>query len=200
MADQANPDNPEGQQELRQDELVDRLMPDPSQPQSLTVLSGFLGQSPQEGHWRLYLTLTLDKYVEIPEEDIVHSQSLGPEQSAVGGTIIWVRSTSPLQYTRITSHQIQAEFLQGAITRGFRTRAAGFPAGVVRPGYLAYPTHTRDCLSDACESDVAKYCPTKAGCFTQDDCAGGGGGSFGMCATDVCVSDLCNQSIAQLCR
>src|SRR5689334_14808375 len=101
MADQANPDNPEGQQpssakqDLRQDELVDRLMPDPSQQQPLTILSGFLGRSPQAGHWRLYLTPTLDEYVEIPEEDIVHSQPLGQEQSALGGTMVWVRSATP---------------------------------------------------------------------------------------------------------
>ena len=164
MADQANPNNPEGQQpsspkqELRQHELVDKLVSDPSQQQSLTVLSGFLGQSQRAGYWRLYLTPTMDEYVEIPEEDIVHSQSLEPSQSALSETMVWVRSGASLQYTRTMSHQIQAEFLKGPITTGFRARAASFPASAILRAVP--PTHVTPCLSDACGSDVAKYCHT----------------------------------------
>lgn len=172
MADQANPDNPEGQQELRQDDLVDRLMPDPSQPQSLTILSGFLARSQQAGHWRLYLTPTLDEYVEIPEENIVHSRSLESGESALGGTMVWVRSSTPLQYTRTTSRQIQAEFLQGAITTGFRARAARFQAAVVlrRWNLLARANYRRYdsvyvCPSDLCSMDV---------CGHSGHCGGGG--------------------------
>lgn len=196
MADQANPDNSEGQQsssakqELRQHELVDRLRPDPSQQQPLTVLSGFLGHSPQAGHWRLYLTPTLDDYVEIPEEDIVHSQSLGPEQSALGGTMIWVRSATPLQYTRTRSRQIQAEFLQGAITSGFRARATRFQATSVPGARNAQPQtyYCSDvyCFTDFCSTDVPRYCRTYYGC------GGGGGGAVSDDAPCQIVSvDIC---------
>lgn len=185
MADQANPDNPTSQQsssakqELRQHELIDKLMPDPSQQQSLTVLSGFLGQSKQAGHWRLYLTPTLDEYVEIPEEDIVHSQSLGPDQSDLGGTMVWVRSGTPLQYTRTTSRQIQAEFLQGTITTGFKARAAGFQAAFVPGARNAQPRtyYCSDvfCNTDFCSTDVPRYCHTYFYCG-----GGGGGGGTGI--------------------
>lgn len=168
MADQVNPDIPEGQQsssakqEMQQDELIDKLIPDPSQQQPLTVLSGFLGRSSQVGHWRIYLSLTLDEYVEIPEEDIIHSQSLGPEQSALGGTMVWVRTGTPLQYTRTMSRQIQAEFLQGPITTGFSMGATGFQAAMAPGPRNALPNtyYCSDvfCYTDRCSTDNPRLC------------------------------------------
>ena len=188
MADQANPDNSEGHQELRQDELVDKLMPDPSQPQPLTVISGFLGRSQQAGHWRLYLTPTLDEYVEIPEEDIVHNQLLGPEQSIFGGTMVWVRSASPLQYSRTTSRQIQAEFLQGPITTGFSAGATGFQAAMTPVLRNAQP-HTYYCsnvfcATDLCSVDVPRHCPSHY-------CGGGGGGNVSQAGNCQSAVGIC---------
>ena len=207
MADQTNPDNPQSQQPtgakpaLQQHELVNKLAPEPSQLQPLTVLSGFPGRSPQTGYWRLYLTPTLDEYVEIPEGDIVHSQAPEPGQSATAATMIWVRSEAPLQYTRTTSRSIQAEFLQGPITTGFKARATGFSAGMAPRSDLAAFTHNAYCasnggycLSDACESDVAKYCPTKWSCGLTNECGGSGVecGLSDTCRTvPGCPSNVC---------
>ncbi len=170
MADQKSADNPEGQQtnsveqELRQHELVDKLLPDPSQPQPLTVLSGFLGKSTQAGHWRLYLTTALNEYVEVPEENIIHTKSLGPEQSALGRTVIWLRSDTPLQYTRFTSRQIQAEFLEGTIASGFRAQA-GVSRATMVPGARFPRPMTNGCSdvwcpTDRCSTDYLPACPT----------------------------------------
>lgn len=169
MADQEDPDNPEGQQpssakqDLRQDELVDRLMPHPSQQQPLTVLSGFLGRSPEAGHWRLYLTPTFDEYVEISEENIVHSQPLEQERSPLGGTMVWVRSGTPLQYTRTISRQIQAEFLRGDITAALLSSSAmQGQLGARELFLLAKPsvicTHPIFCTNLDCPSKF--LCPT----------------------------------------
>ena len=62
---------------LKQDALVERLIPDPANPEPTTQLSGWLGTGTKEGTWRLYLTPQLDEYVQFSEADVVHSQPIG---------------------------------------------------------------------------------------------------------------------------
>src|SRR3712207_301394 len=115
MSDQQNRPN-EGNQgdsrELKQDELVERLMPEPVMPEppagapgapgagprtppDVLRLSGFLGQDTEEGYWRLYLTPNLDTYVKVAESDVVASQELAPEftpgPTSSAGTVLFVK-------------------------------------------------------------------------------------------------------------
>jgi hypothetical protein len=169
MAD--HPEEPSAPEdpELRQDDLVEKLLPDPSQHQALTVISGLLGRSLQAGYWRLYLAPSLQEYVEISEKDIVHHEPSG--QPGVGGTKVWLRSNAPLQYTRITSRQIQAEFLQGPIGAGFRASLASVRA-FLGPRPLAHPrTYVCSdyyCGTDFCSLDVCHI--TREGCYTDAGC------------------------------
>jgi hypothetical protein len=158
---------------LRQHELIDKLVPDPAQPQTLAVLSGLLGRSPRSGYWRLYLTAAFDEFAEVREEDIVHSQSLTPAQSALGRTIVWVRSGASVQHTRQSSRQTQAEFLQGTIATRYVTSAAAFQTSLrsrVNP-QLRFNS-VNFCPSDCCSADVPISCPTHWGCGpdTNLDC------------------------------
>ena len=110
---------PSGPAELRQDELIEKLVPDPAAPPDVIVLVGFLGKSSRAGYVRLYLTPKLNDYFEIPEKDVILTQSLATELNPLGGTIVWVRREAELLHTRTTPAQAQAEFLQGGITSGF---------------------------------------------------------------------------------
>jgi hypothetical protein len=106
--------------ELRPDPLVEKLRPDPSAGEGTIRLVGLLSTSPDPGRWRLYVSADLDEYVEIREEDIVHSLSLGEELSAVGGTMLWVRPDTMLAYSPpsarpATGEEEPGEFLQGEI-------------------------------------------------------------------------------------
>ncbi|GIH09230.1 hypothetical protein Rhe02_72970 [Rhizocola hellebori] len=97
---------------LTQDALVQALMPDPSAaPPNAIVLSGFLGKSTHPDKWRLYLTAALDRYVEIPEDKILHAVQLGDH-----GTLLWIPKDMTLQLHQAQPEHIQAEFLDGAIT------------------------------------------------------------------------------------
>jgi hypothetical protein len=180
MAEPKNPNNPKDQrqssakQELQESELVVKLVPDPSQQQPVVVLSGFLGRSPEAGHWRLYLTAALNEYVEMPEVSIVHSQSLKPNQSSLGVITVWVRSDTPLRYTRITSRQIQAEFLHGSIMSRVIPTAVGLP-----PAVLSYFKNFRgrQFSVNFCPSDVGSTCEdvctaTRQLCGQTIDCTG----------------------------
>ena len=80
---------------LKQDPLVDKLRPKPSQPPSIER-RGFLGESDKEGHWRLYLTGALTDYVEIAETDIVHYEPLATADDPDAGSRIWIKETAIL--------------------------------------------------------------------------------------------------------
>ena len=101
------------QTNLTQDALVQALLPDPSAtPPNAIVLGGFLGKSTYPGQWRLYLTAALDRYVEIPEDKILHAMRLSDDR----GTLLWIPKDVTLQLNHAQPEQIQAEFLDGAIT------------------------------------------------------------------------------------
>jgi len=87
--------------QLKQDLLVEQLVPDPGNPQPTIQLTGWLGKGAEEGLWRLYLTPQLDQYVEFSADSVVHSQPLQKEQSALGGTTVWLKAGATLHHTHI---------------------------------------------------------------------------------------------------
>jgi len=154
-----------GARKLEQDKLVDKLVPDASQVPDVQVLAGFLGKSTREGYWRLYLTITLNEYVEFAEEDVVHSHAFESDESLLGGTAVWIRRGANLQHTQSVSREAQADFLQGAITAsalgrpGTSGRARRGPA-FVQAGpqhakiFLSFAGHANSCVSDLCDHIV----------------------------------------------
>jgi hypothetical protein len=98
---------------LKQDPLVDKLRPDPSQPPSIER-RGFLGRSDKAGYWRLYLTRALTDYVEIAEDDIVHQESLSTANNPDAGSRVWIKETAILMFGPPT--QVSARNLDGAIS------------------------------------------------------------------------------------
>jgi hypothetical protein len=128
MAEPKKPERP-GTKDLKQDEVIARLVPDPADPPHVMRLAGYLGKSARRGFWRLYLTLELSDYVEVAEDDIIHSQALVSQDDPLAGTVVWVRSDATLQHVRTESRQAQAEFLQGDITGAFLANTRGQVAG-----------------------------------------------------------------------
>ncbi|MBC8051651.1 MAG: hypothetical protein H7Y13_01160 [Sphingobacteriaceae bacterium] len=78
------------------DAWVQQVIPDPSQPQSVKVLSGFVGASPTENTLRVYADIELSTYVEISLDDVYYSRSRTPEENPNGGSIIWISKSSVL--------------------------------------------------------------------------------------------------------
>jgi hypothetical protein len=112
--------------ELSQDALVEALVPDPDRLPDVVMLRGYLGKSGAEGTWRLYFTAELDDYVEIPADKVLHSHRL-PEDR---GTMIWVPKGLALEHKRVTSEDVQAEFLAGPITSRLRAIGSADPLGM----------------------------------------------------------------------
>lgn len=134
MDDQKEPEG--DSKELKQDALVEKLVGDPTKPPDVQILVGFLGRSSEAGNWRLYLTPQLDSYVEFSAEDVVHTQPLASAQSAIGGTMVWLRQDATLKHTRTGTRQMQTNFVQGDIMSSFmagpgvQEMALGGPADI----------------------------------------------------------------------
>ena len=127
MPNRDKPDNNPNQ--LKQDPLVEKLVPDPANHQPTIQLTGWLGKDAKEGTWRLYLTPQLDEYVQFAEGDVVHSQPVQASQSSLGGTVVWLKAGTVLQHTQVVKQQVQADFLSGGITSSYMAGAASsFPA------------------------------------------------------------------------
>jgi hypothetical protein len=104
---------------LEPDPVVEQLVPNPIAPPNLVSLTGVLGRSDQDGVHRLYLTRQLNAYVEFEQSAVVHSTAIGEPESGFRATTVWLKTGTPLQLTRITTRQVQADFLSGGLTDAF---------------------------------------------------------------------------------
>jgi hypothetical protein len=142
------PDYPQGGEEefegdgpnLRYDDFVERIVQDPNKPPGVTLLSGYLGSSSEEGHVRLYLDEELSRYVEIPEKAVRHAQRLPPEQSPLGGSLVWIDRDVEVLHGAAGSERRKATFLEGQIAQDFIGAAADPFHG------LSGSTQARECL------------------------------------------------------
>lgn len=155
---------------LRYDEFVERIVKDPKEPPGVTLLSGYLGASSEEACVRLYLDEELSRYVEIPEKAILHTQELTPEQSPLGGSLVWIDSGAEVAHGAAGMERRWATFLEGQITQDYM--GAAQPAAF---GGLSGSTQTRECFTPPSsygpECGTSKSGPcipqTEAGCRTR---------------------------------
>jgi len=106
------------------DDWVGVVRPDPRSTEQLTLLQGFIGQSSETGHIRVYSDESLNGFVEVPEESIVYAQKVSATESALGGSRIWVRSDVVVTYGDPKSaNRPKSTFLEGDIMQQYGTFA-----------------------------------------------------------------------------
>src|SRR5688572_11663357 len=79
---------------LKPHPIVAALLDDPGSPPDVVELVGYVGKATRPDHHRLYLSLKLDEYVDVPSADIVHHEEVPSSELAHGGTRIWVRASA----------------------------------------------------------------------------------------------------------
>lgn len=98
------------------DDFVEKVVTDPSQPPNVVVVSGFVGRSPDDGHIRVYAEPSLASWVDVPADAVRHTARLTPEQSPLGGSLLWVAAEAPLRtQAQQPAQPVAADFLRGAI-------------------------------------------------------------------------------------
>jgi hypothetical protein len=80
-------------------EFVDRLVTDPADPPAVVMFVGFAGRAASHDEVRFYLDAELSSFVDIPAEDVLHTQPLAPVHSPLGGQFVWARRDDQLVRT-----------------------------------------------------------------------------------------------------
>ena len=99
--------------------FVSKLVSDPKQPPNTLLLMGYLGDSSDPGHTRLYFDAQLASYVEIPDDAILYQQEASKDQSALGANYVWVKRDAPLIHGPIGPNRLKASFLEGRLAQDF---------------------------------------------------------------------------------
>lgn len=147
--------------EGRQDPIVDRFRPEPTQPAvSGVTLKGALGDSDRPGYRRLYFTRNLDYYAEFAVEDVLHSSRIPPEKSPFPdeeATAITLKRGANVEYTRSRVVRAPDEFdldfrrrLPRAQPQAMRRRAPNAESPVREAAVATYPW-VFTCHRDTCE-------------------------------------------------
>src|SRR5579871_2074585 len=111
--------DPGPSQNFRLDEFVSKVVSDPHQPPNALLLIGYLGASSEENHVRLYFDAQLSDYIEIPQSAILYAQEVPKEQSALGGSLVWIKRDADVLHGAVGSSRLRANFLKGSIQQDY---------------------------------------------------------------------------------
>jgi hypothetical protein len=109
-----------------QDELVSKIVKDANQPPDALLLTGYIGQSSEAGHIRLYLDAQFGDYVEIPEDAVLHALEIPKQSSPLGGSYVWIKRDATVVHGKVGGDRPKSKYLEGRIQQDF-SRAGPAP-------------------------------------------------------------------------
>jgi hypothetical protein len=194
---------------IQYDAFVKAIRPDSKATESTVFLEGFIGESSLADHFRLYSDASLNDFVEIPTDAVVHSIANSKEESTLGGSKIWVKKDAIFTYGNpAMDNRPQGSFLDGDLYQGYMdnmyqadTSSGGGNMGAMGGGFenmasrplcapfpqtVLCPIASRIviCVTRICPSKLicpTRFCPTRLVCPT-----------FGACPSIACQSIACN--------
>ena len=111
-------------------DFVGRVVGDARNPQETRMLTGWFGDSGEDGYRRLYTDAELNSYVDIPDDAILYSEPLKDVQPS-GGVIVWITRDAALKQGGSAASRA-ARFLQGQVQQDFAS--AGAPGSLEKAG------------------------------------------------------------------
>lgn len=145
--------------------FIASIISDPKTVPDVQLLYGYIGASSEENSERLYLSLDLSNYVEIPNAAILHRAPATTQQDPYGGVTVWVKKDAALSYKMAPAAQALAHYFAGAIQAGARPVTPGPVAmdAAARPLPLSPVCHTQVCtVPEAGACGLA----TRVGCLS----------------------------------
>src|SRR5207247_9739178 len=100
----------------RKDNFIAKIVKDPASPPKTILLRGYLGDSSEEGHTRLYLDAQLNNYVEIPDDAILHEEDVAKDQSPLGETYVWIKQDKKVIHGNAVPHSGKYNIVQRSLT------------------------------------------------------------------------------------
>lgn len=174
-------DMAENKAKISYDDFVTKVVKDPKQPPDTILLTGYVGESSEEGHSRIYFDPQLTQYVEVPHDAVLHTQPIPKENSSLGGYHIWIKRDAELIHGKVGPERTKARFFEGPIgAQAAAAHGAGIPVTALPPCHpltaatacvcpitinpLHCPTHSPElCPTHApllCPTHIPLHCPT----------------------------------------
>ena len=99
----------------------------PTDTDPLIHLQGFVGDAATDEYLRLYSDASLNEYVDIPENDVVHYEKIRSDQSPLGGYNLWLHKDAIFAYgDPEAKNRQQRKFFEGEIAAGLSTDVVGY--------------------------------------------------------------------------
>lgn len=111
----------------RNADFVARVVKDAKSPPETRMLTGWLGDAPEEGYRRLYTNADLSCYIDIPTDAILHTEPIRDVQPP-GGVFVWVQRDATLKPGGSAASRA-ARFLQGQVQEDFASGTSPEAAG-----------------------------------------------------------------------
>ena len=121
--------------------FVSEVVKDPKTPVETLLLHGYVGESSEAGHTRLYFDPQLSSYAELPDDAILHSQEIPAAESPLGGTYVWIKRDAQVIHGQPAPARQKGTFLEGPLMAGANIPPPSAPI-ICLPTLLGCP-HTQ---------------------------------------------------------
>src|SRR5580658_1836687 len=140
--------------------FVSEVVKDPKAPTGATLIFGYAGESSEAGNSRLYFDPQLSRYVDVPDESILHIQDAPAAVSPLGGSYVWIKSDAQVTYGEASARRPKVSFLAGTILGGPPTSppCAGSTVAACQP-QTEVPACPRTVLEGCQPVTVLPVCP-----------------------------------------
>lgn len=121
----SNPEQPSKNTRLKLHPIVEKLVDNPNAPPALTHITGYVGRSSRAGYIRIYDSLDLNEYTDVPESAIRHVTDVPESEMEHGGTRIWVdNATQVIHESREVAQMSAGELDQPVTSSPLETKAS----------------------------------------------------------------------------
>lgn len=172
---------------LKKDEWIKKIVSDPKESPSVSLITGFIGDSSEEGHVRVYFNLELSQFLDIKEEDILHSVELSSDESSFGGSKLWIKKSSEVLSGDPSKERIKAKFFEGNIYNAYNDSLRG--------GTDHHCTMYPYCNEPTPRGATDHFCSKYPYCITPNDTK-----RHDKFVSDVICTDSCTISCTIVCE
>ncbi len=191
---------------IKYDAFVKAVRPDAKSTEDTVHLEGFIGESSVPDHFRLYSDASLNEFVEIPTDAVLHAIANSKEESPLGGSKLWIKKSAVYTYGNpAMTNRPQASFLDGDLMQGYMdsmyqpdagagmgNMGGGFENMASRPLCAPFPKTVLCPVASRIVICVTKFCPSKLFCPTKFCPSKLFCPTLGACPSIVCNSLACN--------
>lgn len=138
------------------DSFIKKLVGDPNNPPKTVLLTGYLGDSSETDHTRLYADAELRSFIDIPNKAILNTQETG---DSLGGHYVWIAEDAELIYAQTQPKRQRGRFFEGGVMQRYGQAQRRMQAELEVQG-LDYDYVPQSYYEAYCPPD-SRFCPSE---------------------------------------